>query len=323
VGEEIYGLNTSWVRGVQRAELLLSGAELDGGAAPDPPPDGWLSGDDGEQPLPVYGLGRLLGLPTQAQSGSQRVVVIDDGAHPWAMLVDRVSRVVPLPAEQILSLPSILVTPSANYFQGVIRREENLNLLLAPERLHPAAGTDGPRDGGSTEPVFSIHHPMPSPVVGEGSERSDQGEGRIVVFSVSAASPDEGDISLALSVSQVPEVLDLPPVTPVPGAPPFALGLINWRGRSVPIIDLAQRLGLASGIAVNEHSRLMVTRSAIGTEQARLLAFPIHPTVRVLRLPLPSHPSQQPLPVDPSLTHGAFTLKNETLIVPALKAVSS
>ena len=47
------------------------------------------------------------------------------------------------------------------------------------------------------------------------------------------------DELFAIEAGSVREILDLVPVTEVPNASPFAAGLINVRGRVVPVFDLA------------------------------------------------------------------------------------
>lgn len=48
----------------------------------------------------------------------------------------------------------------------------------------------------------------------------------------------------ALPAALVREILDVAPVTPVPTAPAFVRGLINVRGRVVPLVDLHRRFGM-------------------------------------------------------------------------------
>lgn len=48
----------------------------------------------------------------------------------------------------------------------------------------------------------------------------------------------------ALPVADVEEVLPMVAMVPVPGAPPWLAGVINLRGRTVPVVDLRTRLGL-------------------------------------------------------------------------------
>jgi purine-binding chemotaxis protein CheW len=49
----------------------------------------------------------------------------------------------------------------------------------------------------------------------------------------------------AVPVDGVREILDMLPVSRVPNAPAFMLGMIDVRGQSVPVIDLRTKLGLS------------------------------------------------------------------------------
>lgn len=65
-----------------------------------------------------------------------------------------------------------------------------------------------------------------------------EGLSQLVVFGVA-------DRRYALPLEQVVEVLRLVAVTPVPEAPPWVSGVVNLRGRLVPMVDLRPRMGLA------------------------------------------------------------------------------
>lgn len=47
-----------------------------------------------------------------------------------------------------------------------------------------------------------------------------------------------------INVMQVQEVLRLPEIAPVPGAPDYVMGIINLRGNVVTVIDTRKRFGL-------------------------------------------------------------------------------
>jgi purine-binding chemotaxis protein CheW len=53
----------------------------------------------------------------------------------------------------------------------------------------------------------------------------------------------DGEI-FALEAACVREILDPPAITEVPGSPPFVRGLINVRGKVVPIADLRIKFGM-------------------------------------------------------------------------------
>jgi len=53
-----------------------------------------------------------------------------------------------------------------------------------------------------------------------------------------------GDETLATNVLVVKEILEYTTVTTVPMMPDFVSGVVNLRGRAVPVVNLAERLGL-------------------------------------------------------------------------------
>ncbi len=50
-------------------------------------------------------------------------------------------------------------------------------------------------------------------------------------------------------MAAVREIIPSRPVTRLPGAPAWVLGLLNLRGRVLTVVDLANRLGLGPGAA--------------------------------------------------------------------------
>ncbi len=61
----------------------------------------------------------------------------------------------------------------------------------------------------------------------------------------------------AVDVRRVHEILDLRPISRVPNAPAHMAGMIDVRGRSIPVIDLRIRLGL-SPIQATPRTRIAV-----------------------------------------------------------------
>jgi len=63
-----------------------------------------------------------------------------------------------------------------------------------------------------------------------------------------------------INVMQVQEVLRVSEIAPVPGAPPYVLGIINLRGNVVTVIDTRGRFGLPP-TEVDNSSRIIVIES--------------------------------------------------------------
>jgi chemotaxis signal transduction protein len=64
----------------------------------------------------------------------------------------------------------------------------------------------------------------------------DAGHERVLAF-------DVGGAPFACRLGSVREILPLPPLTPLPGAPPGILGVVAVRGRVIAVLDGADRWG--------------------------------------------------------------------------------
>ncbi|MGI9951235.1 chemotaxis protein CheW [Moorellaceae bacterium AZ2] len=60
-----------------------------------------------------------------------------------------------------------------------------------------------------------------------------------------------------VDIAHVHEIIRLQPITEVPRTPDFVEGVINLRGRIIPVIDLHKRFGLPAAEASN-NTRIMV-----------------------------------------------------------------
>jgi purine-binding chemotaxis protein CheW len=74
-----------------------------------------------------------------------------------------------------------------------------------------------------------------------------------------------GSELFAIDVAQVREVLELPPITKVPTAPPYMRGVVNVRGKAIPVVDLRLKFGLPSA-PDTVHSRIVVLELELDQE---------------------------------------------------------
>jgi purine-binding chemotaxis protein CheW len=85
-------------------------------------------------------------------------------------------------------------------------------------------------DGLSVESLAS----QPEAVEGVAVDEADPIDGVILRFA---------GARYAVDMSSVAEVVPVPPLTRVPGAPNWLSGVVNWRGRVLPVIDLRPLVG--------------------------------------------------------------------------------
>jgi purine-binding chemotaxis protein CheW len=70
-----------------------------------------------------------------------------------------------------------------------------------------------------------------------------------------------GSQQFAVEIHRVKEVRSYSgEITPLPGSPQFIEGMIDWRGRLIPVIDMRKRLGL-SGISNTMRTRILIVRA--------------------------------------------------------------
>ncbi len=70
-----------------------------------------------------------------------------------------------------------------------------------------------------------------------------------------------GDERYGLDIAKVFEIIRHQPITAVPGSPFFVKGVINLRGRIIPVVDLRERFGMP-GAEPTKETRIVVAESS-------------------------------------------------------------
>ena len=114
-----------------------------------------------------------------------------------------------------------------------------------------------------------------------------------------------------INIQNVQEIILVGEITSIPEVPTFVEGLINLRGKVIPVIDLRRRFGLAAGEHA-ENTRIIVTNTS-----DRTIGLIVDEVNEVLRLdgnqiePLPEGVTD----VDISYITGVVKLKDRILIL--------
>ncbi|MFY9531001.1 MAG: chemotaxis protein CheW [Candidatus Acidiferrales bacterium] len=88
-----------------------------------------------------------------------------------------------------------------------------------------------------------------------------------------------GRETFGLPISMVREIVRVPEITAVPNAPDYIEGVINLRGRIIPVVDLRKRFG-ETDITLNKKNRIVVVEMA-----DRLVGLIVHAASEVLKIP--------------------------------------
>ncbi len=87
-----------------------------------------------------------------------------------------------------------------------------------------------------------------------------------------------GDEEYAVPILSVQEINRMMQITRVPQSPPFVEGVINLRGKIIPVIDLRKRFGLAK-LENSDNVRIIVVEIA-----SRVIGFTVDSVNEVLRI---------------------------------------
>nr|WP_279355826.1 chemotaxis protein CheW [Fundidesulfovibrio agrisoli] len=81
-----------------------------------------------------------------------------------------------------------------------------------------------------------------------------------------------GEEVFALDIASVREVLELTPITKVPRTPEHIRGVINLRGRAVPVVDVRLKFGMPAAESTVD-TCIIIVEVNLGGEQAVLGAL--------------------------------------------------
>lgn len=68
-----------------------------------------------------------------------------------------------------------------------------------------------------------------------------------------------------IPIRHVQEIIGILPITPVPGSPGDVLGVINLRGKIVPVTDLRQKFGIMPGEPTSQTCIIVVSAHGVAT----------------------------------------------------------
>ena len=139
-----------------------------------------------------------------------------------------------------------------------------------------------------------------------------QAEKQLVVFDLASE-------SYGVDIDAVREIIRMQEITRVPRTPEFVEGVINLRGKVIPVVDLRKRFGLAVG-EENKDNRIVVVD--IGGQDIGVV---VDAVTEVLRIPASAiePPSSVITSADSAYLLGIVKLADKMIILLELESVLS
>jgi purine-binding chemotaxis protein CheW len=199
--------------------------------------------------LPVVSLAGLLGLQLSSPEGAgSRIIVIEHDKALVGLVVSELDMIRRLPRSAIDTVPAVLQRGRGTAEIDAIGRVDNgaiLISILSPGKLFGHATVSQVIDrniGASTMAAAS-----------ESRSSLEQ----FLLFRLA-------EETYGLPIAAVDEVIRVPnDVTRMPGAPSFVSGIINLRGKAVPLIDQRTRFDLAETTSGGQARAIILTIGAL------------------------------------------------------------
>ncbi len=195
--------------------------------------------------LPILDLRSILQLEQSEYSDATRVIVADAG-RLVGLVVDRVARVMSVDASQVEDSSVVNSSTNTDLLTGVIRDDKQLIQLLDVGQLinqnFSSVLAKSKQDDSKT---------VAMEISENNEESSDDDSSQLVSFTV-----DEQEY--AFDLMEVEEIVRVPDeVAQIPTADNHVLGLIDLRGRLLPLVSLRRMFDLGEK-KVDEHNRILV-----------------------------------------------------------------
>jgi purine-binding chemotaxis protein CheW len=197
--------------------------------------------------LPVVGMRRLLGFADAPDNEATRIIVIDRGA-PVGFWVDRIERLLLVPAHQVEHDEAGAGAVNPDLLQGVIKGAEGSDSIkiLDPDRLLRDEFAELGRAAPRAQSRVSLS---------TGSGKQAEATQQVVAL----LSFDLGNQEYALPLERIQEVIALPDhISEVPRPETAVLGVVTLRDRLLPLVSLRALLGLPENADRTERAKVLV-----------------------------------------------------------------
>ncbi len=218
--------------------------------------------------IPVLDSRLRFHLAPQAPTPKTRIIIMNLAGQGTGLQVDAVSEVVRLDDLTIRETPPLVAGVRSDYLAGMVTVGTRLITLIDLDKILDSS------EFSQRELLLESNTATPAFGSGgmEGLEEAVVEELPYVTFAL-------GQESFGINLQQVEEIIELPPVTKVPDAPPYVLGVICLRDQVLPLLDFIQLLRVKD--AVDAKPREMVILLNFGEAKLGIAVDDIQEIIRL------------------------------------------
>ena len=201
--------------------------------------------------IPLVSARILLGFEdSRISTQAERIAITRLGDHPVGLLVDSMRDIIRVTPNELDDVPPVLTRAKGEaQVEAICRLEDGRRLIsiLSPSKLFDA-GTAARIEAESDQGIQQMQ-----------TETAVQAAEQLIVFQLDQE-------SYGIPIGSIDEVVRCPDnLTRVPRAPAFVKGLMNLRGKAIPIIDQRQRFSVKGDGRATRPRILVVTIDGLQT----------------------------------------------------------
>ena len=197
--------------------------------------------------IPVMDSRLRFHLPPQAPTTKTRIIILNLAGQGTGLQVDAVSEVVRLEDFTIRETPPLVAGVRSDYLAGMVTVGSRLITLINLDKLLDST------EFSQRERLLESNAAAPAFGAGSYENSDDQ-----VVEELPYVTFALGQESFGINLQQVEEILELPPVTKVPDAPSYVLGVICLRDQVLPLLDFIQLLRVEDANQIRQREMVIL-----------------------------------------------------------------
>ena len=205
------------------------------------------------------------------------------------------------PAEPAPSSAGRISLPSSGLASDILARSE---ASLVPAEAEPPSEATEAAPEATDSSLQRVHNISFFAAPAREEKAAVEAQEHIVTFFLSGE-------EYGVDVRLVQEIIRVVEITQVPRAPDFIKGVINLRGRIIPVIDLKRKLGLGE-VAVARQTRVVVIRL-----RERLVGLLVDGASQVLKVPVSTIEAapEEVVEIDANYIRGVAKLEKRLIIL--------
>jgi len=218
--------------------------------------------------IPVLDSRLRFHLEPQTPTPRTRIIILDLGGQPTGLQVDSVAEVVRLEDSVIRETPPLVAGVRSDYLAGMVTVGSRLITLINLEKILDSSEF--------SQRELLLENNANSRGLGMSGMAMEE---NIVEDDLPYVTFALGRESFGINLQQVEEIIELPPITKVPDAPDYVLGVICLRDQVLPLLDVIHLLHVEE--EGTQRQRDMVILLNLGESKLGIVVDGIQEIIRI------------------------------------------